>query len=148
MSDYNKQSNSFSKNDRKRNNSNHGNHGGNHGNNHGGNHGNNHGGNHGTNNNGGNRNHSTSKPQPKPVKDNSGEPPIQTFMLGEKEVEGKMNQFHYDKGNYSIFELEGEEKNLLYKSRNSQEAYLKWNVLIGRKKERAARAEKDKEQQG
>ena len=30
----------------------------------------------------------------------------------------------------------GENKNVIYKSRNAQEAYTKWNVYIGRKKER------------
>lgn len=67
---------------------------------------------------------------------------ITTFMLGEKELEGKNAQFQYDKGWYSITDIIGEEKNVVYKSKNAQEAYTKWNVYIGRKKERPQRAEK------
>ena len=67
---------------------------------------------------------------------------ITTFMLGEKELEGKNAQFQYDKGWYSIADIVGEEKNIIYKSKNAQEAYTKWNVYIGRKKERPQRAEK------
>lgn len=67
---------------------------------------------------------------------------ITTFMLGEKELEGKNAQFQYDKGWYSITDIVGEEKNVIYKSKNAQEAYTKWNVYIGRKKERPQRAEK------
>ena len=66
----------------------------------------------------------------------SGEPPITSFMLGEKELDNKKAQFLYDKGNYSIVDIVGEEKTVIYKSRNSEEAYQKWNVYIGRKKER------------
>lgn len=40
----------------------------------------------------------------------------------------------YDKGWYSITDIVGEEKNIIYKSRNAQEAYLKWNIYIGRKR--------------
>jgi hypothetical protein len=61
---------------------------------------------------------------------------IHKFALGQKEVEGKQAEFWYDRGWYSIVELEGEEKNTIYRSRNAQEAYMKWNVYIGRKKER------------
>ena len=67
---------------------------------------------------------------------------ITTFTLGEKELEGKNAQFQYDKGWYSITDIVGEEKNVIYKSKNAQEAYAKWNVYIGRKKERPQRAEK------
>ena len=67
---------------------------------------------------------------------------ITTFVLGEKELEGKNAQFQYDKGWYSITDVIGEEKNVIYKSKNAQEAYTKWNVYIGRKKERPQRAEK------
>ena len=67
---------------------------------------------------------------------------IVTFTLGEKELEGKNAQFQYDKGWYSIVDIMGEEKNVVYKSKNAQEAYTKWNVYIGRKKERSQRAEK------
>ena len=67
---------------------------------------------------------------------------ITTFTLGEKELEGKNAQFQYDKGWYSITDIIGEEKNVIYKSKNAQEAYTKWNVYIGRKKERPQRAER------
>ena len=67
---------------------------------------------------------------------------ITTFTLGTKELEGKNAQFQYDKGWYSILDIIGEEKNVVYKSKNAQEAYTKWNVYIGRKKERPQRTEK------
>ena len=46
-----------------------------------------------------------------------------------------------------------EERNVIYKSRNAQEAYMKWNVYIGRKKERAIpddrrKANQEKSEQG
>lgn len=75
-------------------------------------------------------------------KENRDNQAITTFMLGEKELEGKNAQFQYDKGWYSITDIIGEEKNVIYKSKNAQEAYTKWNVYIGRKKERPQRAEK------
>lgn len=61
---------------------------------------------------------------------------IHKFVLGSKELEGKTAEFQYDKGWYSITDIVGEERNVVYKSRNAQEAYMKWNVYIGRKKER------------
>ena len=61
---------------------------------------------------------------------------VNKFVLGNKELEGKTAEFQYDRGWYSIVDIIGEEKNIVYKSRNAQEAYLKWNVYIGRKKER------------
>ena len=61
---------------------------------------------------------------------------INKFVLGNKELEGKTAEFQYDRGWYSIVDIIGEEKNIIYKSRNAQEAYIKWNVYIGRKKER------------
>ena len=61
---------------------------------------------------------------------------IHKFVLGSKEMEGKTAEFQYDKGWYSITDIVGEERNVVYKSRNAQEAYMKWNVYIGRKKER------------
>lgn len=61
---------------------------------------------------------------------------INKFVLGNKELEGKVAEFLYDRGWYSITDIIGEEKNVIYKSRNAQEAYTKWNVYIGRKKER------------
>ena len=67
---------------------------------------------------------------------------IHKFVLGTKELEGKNTEFHYDKGWYSIIDIIGEEKNVIYKSKNAQEAYTKWNVYIGRKKERAPKQEK------
>ena len=67
---------------------------------------------------------------------------INVFTLGTKELEGKNAEFQYDKGWYSIVDIIGEEKNVIYKSKNAQEAYTKWNVYIGRKKERASKAEK------
>ena len=67
---------------------------------------------------------------------------ISTFTLGEKELEGKNAQFLYDKGWYSIIDIVEEEKNVIYKSKNAQEAYTKWNVYIGRRKERPQRMEK------
>ena len=75
-------------------------------------------------------------------RENKDNQAITTFMLGEKELEGKNAQFQYDKGWYSIIDIIGEEKNVVYKSKNAQEAYTKWNVYIGRKKERPQRAEK------
>lgn len=61
---------------------------------------------------------------------------INKFVLGNKELEGKIAEFQYDRGWYSITDIIGEEKSVVYKSRNAQEAYMKWNVYIGRKKER------------
>ena len=63
---------------------------------------------------------------------------IHKFVLGNKELEGKTAEFQYDKGWYSITDIVGEERNVIYKSRNAQEAYMKWNVYIGRKKERSS----------
>ena len=62
---------------------------------------------------------------------------IHKFVLGNKELDGKTAEFLYDKGWYSITDIVGEERNVIYKSRNAQEAYMKWNVYIGRKKERS-----------
>ena len=67
---------------------------------------------------------------------------INRFVLGTKELDGKTAEFQYDKGWYSIVDIVEEEKNVIYKSKNAQEAYTKWNVYIGRKKERPQRAEK------
>lgn len=67
---------------------------------------------------------------------NNQNQPINNFVLGTKDLEGKNAEFHYDKGWYSIIDIIGEEKNVIYKSKNAQEAYAKWNVYIGRKKER------------
>ena len=67
---------------------------------------------------------------------------INKFMLGSKDLEGKNAEFHYDKGWYSIVDVIGEEKEVVYKSKNAQEAYTKWNVYIGRKKERLQKNDK------
>ena len=67
---------------------------------------------------------------------------INSFVLGTKELEDKNAEFQYDKGWYIITDIVGEEKNVIYKSKNAQEAYTKWNVYIGRKKERPQRTEK------
>lgn len=66
---------------------------------------------------------------------------ITSFVIGTKELDDKNAQFRYDKGWYSIVDIVGEEKSVIYKSKNSQEAYTKWNVYIGRKKERLPRGE-------
>lgn len=72
---------------------------------------------------------------------------IHKFVLGTKELEGKNAEFQYDKGWYSITDIIGEERNLVYKSKNAQEAYMKWNVYIGRKKERPSAEEKKKQRE-
>ena len=68
-----------------------------------------------------------------------GQQAIHKFVLGAKEVEGISAEFQYDRGTYSIVQINGEERETIYKSRNAQEAYMKWNVYIGRKKERPVR---------
>lgn len=73
---------------------------------------------------------------------------LRTFMLGTKELDDKVAQFSYDKGWYIIADVVGEEKQEIYKSRNAQEAYTKWNVYIGRKKERAPRGAASKTEEG
>ncbi|MBQ2706343.1 MAG: hypothetical protein IJF60_05960 [Agathobacter sp.] len=70
---------------------------------------------------------------------------INTFVLGTKELDDKNAEFQYDKGWYIITDVVGEEKSVVYKSKNAQEAYTKWNVYIGRKKERPQRADKNTE---
>jgi hypothetical protein len=70
---------------------------------------------------------------------------VRSFTLGNKEFEGKTSEFQYDRGQYSITDVVGEERNVVYKSRNAQEAYTKWNVYIGRKKERPERPERRQE---
>ena len=68
---------------------------------------------------------------------------INTFVLGTKELDEKTAEFQYDKGWYIITDIVGEEKSQVYKSKNAQEAYIKWNVYIGRKKERPQKVEKN-----
>ncbi len=70
---------------------------------------------------------------------------IHKFVLGNKELEGKTAEFQYDRGWYSIADIQGEERKIVYKSRNAQEAYTKWNVYIGRKKERPQQEERKRE---
>lgn len=72
---------------------------------------------------------------------------IHKFVLGTKELEGKIAEFHYDKGWYSIVDIIGEEKEVIYKSKNAPEAYMKWNVYIGRKKERMSSEERRKQRE-
>lgn len=71
---------------------------------------------------------------------------IRTFVLGNKELEGKTAEFQYDHGWYSIFDIMDEQRSIVYKSKNAQEAYSKWNVYIGRKKERPQRNFNSEEQ--
>ena len=78
-------------------------------------------------------------------RDNKDNQVINTFVLGAKELDDKTSEFQYDKGWYIITDIMGEEKNVVYKSKNAQEAYTKWNVYIGRKKERPQRADKNTE---
>ena len=42
---------------------------------------------------------------------------IHKFVLGTKELEGKSAEFQYDKGWYSITDIVGEERNVIYKSK-------------------------------
>lgn len=73
---------------------------------------------------------------------------LHRFVLGSKELEGKTAEFLYDKGYYSITDIIGEERNEIYRSRNAQEAYMKWNVYIGRKKERLSAEERRRNDSG
>ena len=47
---------------------------------------------------------------------------IHKFVLGNKELEGKTAEFQYDKGWYSITDIVGEERNVIYKSRKNSDA--------------------------
>jgi len=78
-------------------------------------------------------------------RDNRDTQVINTFVLGTKELDEKTSEFQYDKGWYIITDIVGEEKSVVYKSKNAQEAYTKWNVYIGRKKERPQRIDKSTE---
>ena len=69
---------------------------------------------------------------------------IHKFVLGNKDFDDKISEFQYDRGWYSITDIIGEERNIIYKSKNAQEAYMKWNVYIGRKKERMSPEERRK----
>ncbi len=72
---------------------------------------------------------------------------IHKFVLGNKELEGKVAEFQYDRGLYSITDIVGEDRSIIYKSRNAQEAYMKWNVYIGRKKERMTPEERKRQRE-
>lgn len=72
---------------------------------------------------------------------------VHRFVLGTKELEGKKAEFQYDKGWYSITDIIGEERNVIYKSKNAPEAYMKWNIYIGRKKERIFSEERRKQRE-
>ena len=72
---------------------------------------------------------------------------IHKFVLGSKELDGKSAEFQYDRGWYSITDIVGEERNLIYKSKNAPEAYMKWNVYIGRKKEHSSTEERRKQRE-
>ena len=76
-----------------------------------------------------------------------GQQAIHKFWLATKELEGKNAEFQYDKGWYSITDIVGEERNTIYRSRNAQEAYNKWNVYIGRKKERPSAEERRRQRE-
>ena len=71
---------------------------------------------------------------------------IHKFVLGTKDLEGKMAEFQYDRGWYTITDIIGEERQQVYRSKNSPEAYTRWNVYIGRKKERAPKNEDKKKE--
>ena len=76
-----------------------------------------------------------------------GQQAIHKFTLGTKELEGKNAEFQDEKGQYSITDIVGEERNTIYRSRNAQEAYNKWNVYIGRKKERPSAEERRRQRE-
>lgn len=76
-----------------------------------------------------------------------GQQAIHKFTLGTKELEGKNVEFQYEKGWYSITDIVGEERNTIYRSKNAQEAYNKWNVYIGRKKERPSAEERRRQRE-
>ena len=78
---------------------------------------------------------------------NRNNQPINRFVLGTKEFDDKNSEFFYDKGWYSITDIVGEERNTFYRSKNAQEAYMKWNVYIGRKKERPSQEERKKQRE-
>lgn len=92
-----------------------------------------------------NHNHHNNHNRDNRNRDNRDNQVINTFVLGTKELDDKTAEFQYDKGWYIITDIVGEEKNVIYKSKNSQEAYTKWNVYIGRKKERPQKADKNAE---
>lgn len=81
---------------------------------------------------------------------NAGEGDFQVlhkFVLGTKEFDDKGSEFQYDRGWYTITDIVGEERTQLYRSKNAAEAYMKWNVYIGRKKERNNTEERRKQRE-
>ena len=50
---------------------------------------------------------------------------IHKFVLGNKELEGKTAEFQYDKGWYSITDIVGEERNVIYKSRHPPKSAMR-----------------------
>ncbi len=86
--------------------------------------------------------------QGKGQKQESQEDNLKAFTLGHKELEGKVAEFLYDRGTYTIVDIVGEEKTEVLRSRSAQEAYTKWNVYIGRKKERPQRERSEEEETG
>lgn len=72
---------------------------------------------------------------------------IHKFVLGTKELDDKTAEFQYDKGWYNITDIVGEERTVVYHSKNMAEAYTKWNVYIGRKKERMTPEERKKQRE-
>ena len=42
---------------------------------------------------------------------------IHTFVLGTKEFDNKVSEFQYDRGWYSITDVVGEEREIIYKSK-------------------------------
>lgn len=75
----------------------------------------------------------------------TGKDNLKLFVLGKFDQDGKNAEFMYDHGWYSIIDIKGEERSPIYKSRNAQEAYMKWNVYIGRKKERPVRPQQEEQ---
>ena len=49
---------------------------------------------------------------------------IHKFVLGTKDFDDKQSEFMYDRGWYSITDIVGEEKNIIYKSRNARRHIL------------------------
>ena len=48
---------------------------------------------------------------------------IHKFVLGTKDFDDKQSEFMYDKGWYSITDIGGEERNIIYKSKSSRRAF-------------------------
>ena len=72
---------------------------------------------------------------------------IHKFVLGTKELEDKTAEFLYDRGWYTITDIVGEERSQVFRSKNAPEAYNKWNIYIGRKKERPTPEERKRQRE-